>query len=314
MRFQLAARLLLCSILLPAGNLGCKRSRSPTEPAAADPPVPTLGSITVQDLTPEPLRPKDARIEATALEQRARQILEQAGLFAAPSSQDGSGAVAIRVRVEVAIEDVVAGDKGAARAVLRLRIDTRPGGVAPPRWNEDVQAGAETVYAPGETPDRQPLFQKLVARTLEDLLTGYIARQKLWTGDAAAVRNALGADAGELRLEAIRVVGERKLAGEAQRLLALLEHPDEAVRDAALGALVELRERRAVSVLARARSMRDRREMRKILEAISILGGEEAADYLSFIAEGHDDPELRQIAADARRRLERRQGSAPTER
>ena len=89
-------------------------------------------------------------------------------------------------------------------------------------------------------------------------------------------------------------------------LLRLLEHPEESVRDAALGALVELKDRRAVAVLASQRSMRDRREMRKILDAIATLGGNEASEYLSFVAEGHDDPEIRELAAAAKARMQRR--------
>ena len=46
--------------------------------------------------------------------------------------------------------------------------------------------------------------------------------------------------------------------------------------------------------------------MRKIIEAISILGGQEADDYLSFVAATHDDDEIRAEAAAARARLQRR--------
>ena len=60
------------------------------------------------------------------------------------------------------LEDVVAGEKAAARAVLRLRIDTRPSEVAAGHWNEDVQAGAETQYDTAANPDRRELFNKLV--------------------------------------------------------------------------------------------------------------------------------------------------------
>jgi hypothetical protein len=61
-----------------------------------------------------------------------------------------------------------------------------------------------------------------------------------------------------------------------------------------------------VSVLAEQRSMRDKREMRKILDAIALLGGDEAADYLAFVADGHEDAEIRQLASEARKRLARR--------
>src|SRR5206468_7769825 len=53
----------------------------------------------------------------------------------------------------------------------------------------------------------------------------------------------------------------------APTLLKLLDDPDEPTRDAALGALIALGDRRAVSALTRSRSLRDRHEMRKIIEA-----------------------------------------------
>jgi len=84
------------------------------------------------------------------------------------------------------------------------------------------------------------------------------------------------------------------------------------VRDAALGALIAMRDRRAVHELTQSRSLRDRREMRKIIEAISILGGQEADEYLSFVAATHDDDEIRAEAAAARARLQRREAEAGT--
>jgi HEAT repeat protein len=124
------------------------------------------------------------------------------------------------------------------------------------------------------------------------------------------VHAALAADGGELREEAIRVAGQRQLRQEIPQLLKLLNDPDEAPRDAALGALIAMKERRAVTELTKSRSLRDRREMRKILEAVSLLGGQEALDYLSFVAATHDEEEIRTEAAAARARLERREAES----
>ena len=110
--------------------------------------------------------------------------------------------------------------------------------------------------------------------------------------------------------EAIRIAGERQLRDEVPTLLKLLGDDDESVRDAALGALIAMRDRRAVRELTQSRSLRDRREMRKIIEAISILGGQEADEYLSFVAATHDDDEIRTEAAAARARLQRREAEA----
>jgi HEAT repeat protein len=189
-----------------------------------------------------------------------------------------------------------------------LHLETRPQNV-PGALMENLEGAGEETYevqtAKGPAA-REALYEGLIQRVAGDLIDGFAARQRLHQGPESAVREALRADGGELRLEAIRTVGERHLAAEAPRLLTLLEDEDEATRDAALGALIALGDRRAVSVLTRSRSLRDRHELHKIIEAISILGGEEADDYLSFVAGSHDDEEIRAEAAAARARLQRR--------
>jgi HEAT repeat protein len=109
-----------------------------------------------------------------------------------------------------------------------------------------------------------------------------------------------------MRLEAIRVAAARRLLDEVPTLVALLSDDEEAIRDAALGALVELRDPRAVPALTKAKSMKDRREVRKIIDALATLGGQEAADYLSFVADAHEDEEIRTMAKAALLRLRSR--------
>jgi hypothetical protein len=291
-------------LVLGLGVVACKKTPArPQEPPP--PPVPTLGPITIEEAPAGPDRPEGVQLDLKALEGRARETLTRAALFA-PGGGDAGVGPSARVRVQVVLENVTVGEKAAARAVLRVRIDVRPSDSVPRRWHEDVEAGAEVPYRPADTPDRGALFQKLVGRALDDILRTYTGRLKLWTGDSGALTSALNSDAGELRVEAIRAIGERNVTSEAPALLKLLDDQDEVVRDAALGALVEMRDRRAVSVLAQERSMRDRREMRKILDAIALLGGDEAADYLGFVADGHEDPEIRALATAARQRLLRR--------
>ena len=39
------------------------------------------------------------------------------------------------------------------------------------------------------------------------------------------------------------------------------------------------------------------------MDAISLIGGNEARDYLSFVAQSHDDPEIRELARAAAERM-----------
>ena len=59
-------------------------------------------------------------------------------------------------------------------------------------------------------------------RVARDLVDGVAARRRLQEGRRRRVHAALVADGGELREEAIRIVGERQLRDEVPTLLKLL--------------------------------------------------------------------------------------------
>ena len=254
---------------------------------------------------------KTPTLESGPLEQALRERLLATGLFA-------PGGPVARFGARVGTEVVEAGAVGEARAVVGLQLDDgrsdAPDGVSfklEGRGSERYAVPKPTRKDPATpAPDRAAILNRLVLRIAGDLIDGYLARRQLDRGPPAAVHAALQADGGSLRDDAIRVVGERKLRDEVPTLLRLLSDPDERTRDAALGALIALGDRRAVSELTRTRSLRDRHEMRKIIEAIAILGGQEADQYLSFVAATHDDDEIRAAAATARTRMERRENDA----
>jgi hypothetical protein len=269
--------------------------------------TPVLGPVTVADLTGEP--PPGVKIDTDALTKQLEGQLRASGILAPGGGNDAGTVPVARVRVELAVEEVRSEEKGAARARMHFRVDTRPSDLSGAHWNEDVEAGGETVYPLKPAPDLKLAFSKLASRMLGDLTSSYVGRQKLWRAGEKELAVVLTADAGEPAAEAIRVVRERHLKGETDILLKLLSSEDESIRDAALGALVDLHERRAVGEIAKQRSMRDQREMRKILDAIATLGGDEAVDYLSFVADAHEDEEIKAMAKQALERLKRRSGA-----
>ncbi|MBC8133634.1 MAG: hypothetical protein H7X95_11685 [Deltaproteobacteria bacterium] len=294
--------------LAVAGVLGsCRRNKTPARAQR-----PGIGTIEVRDVTGN--RPGGAALDTDALGALIRRTLLTSGLFenapgdaVVPGASSPSSAAVVRVKANIGIEFAEVDQRGVARAGVSLNFDTRPSG-APGAIDDDLSAGGEQLYAVGPTTNHGRLAQQLAERTVTDLLGGFVARGRLATAPPAEIHAEIVADAGRpgLREEAIRAAGVRGLRSEATVLLGLLQHENEAIRDASLGALIALRERRAVTALTRNRSLRDRHEMRKILEAVAILGGEEARDYLSFVAESHDDDEIRKLAADAKARLDRR--------
>jgi hypothetical protein len=238
-------------------------------------------------------------LDRSAIAERVRTRL--LSFFTQAGSDAAAGPVA-RVRVDVANEFVSVPQKTAERVRARLRIEVHPEGPVPSHFREDEQVEAEDTSSPDAA---AASMRRLVDRTLDDLVQAYLDRQRLWIGDPHEVQAALTGPDANLRLEAIRVVAGRQLQDEVPVLLRLLSDEDEVTRDTALGALVQMREKRAVAELTRSRSMRDRREMRKIIDAIATIGGKEAADYLAFVADAHEDEELRKMARAALERLAR---------
>jgi HEAT repeat protein len=321
---------LLIGAVLALGACHRKQSAAPPSAAVATPPRPALGEVILRDSTPASATPPSS-IDFDRLQDELRARLAASGLFTPPDG--GAAGAVVRVRADVALDGAEVEDKGVARAAVRLRFDTRPSD-APGAIEEDLAGEGEQVYpirgkpgaakvrgakgragsessspAPGAQEKRE-LFARLALRVAGDLIDGFASREKLATAPESAIHAALRADGGELQEQAIRVAGERKLRDEVPALLDLLDNPSESVRDAALGALIQIGDRRAVTALTKSRSLHDRREMRKIIEAIATLGGDEALDYLSFVAASHDDEEIRALAAAAKQRLERHQAAA----
>ncbi len=309
----------LACVALSLIAAACHRGAAPAAPPPARPP--SLGTIDVQLASPDP-DDQPPPIDPQVVRGAVRAHLLGTGLFATSPSDGGAG-VQANVVVRVAAETVEVASAGEARARVWFSLTCRPP-EAPGAFSVALEGAGSQRYATrsssspraarrgardaGLGPAPGAVETAVVLQVAGDLIDGFAARRRLHDGPGTAVHAALVADGGELREEAIRAVAERKLGDEAPVLLKLLDDPEERTRDAALGALIALGDRRAVSVLTRSRSLRDRREMRKIIEAVAILGGQEADDYLSFVAASHDDDDIRAAAAAARERMLRRQG------
>jgi hypothetical protein len=278
----------------------CKPHGKPVARVTEEPPA--LGKVEVKPIPAAEVRGRRVTLDPGQLTEKVTEVLEHAGVL----SKAGSGRATMTVVLEA-----LPFTEGSAEAIelgvkLRLRLTVRPEGAAPPRFNDDLAAVGQAPLKDHDGDGAQAAAQRLAERTIEDLLQIYVARQKLWLGDSHAVAAALASSDNDLRVEAVRLVAARQLREQVPRLIQLLDDDEEGVRDAALGALVTLRERSAVKVIAKSRPMRDAREMRKVLDAIATLGGREAQDYLAFVAETHDDEEIRDMAEAALERLTRK--------
>jgi hypothetical protein len=299
--------MVMVALVGQAALAGCHRRRE-GEAGGPPPRVPlTLSSVEVT--TPEPGGAgAGIRLDDGALERIVTEHMLRSGLVLPPAPPGGPDAdvgvppvAAVRVFARVAAELIEVPPRAEVRCTAALRLDTRPSD-APGALADELVGSGEGELGADARVDDGAAAQRIAERTLGDLLDAYLARAHLQIADAGEIHALLAQD-GPLREEAIRQVGLRHLRDEAPRLLELLRDDHEAVRDAALGALLALREPRTVRALTHSRALDDRREMRKILDALAVLGGREALEYLSFVAEGSSDEEIRTMAAEARDRL-----------
>lgn len=274
-----------------------------------------LGAVVVKSTTSVTLGHDELRIDEGKLAVMIEAQLREAGLFTPPAP----GAATATVTLEA--EGFALGSAEAAEigVKIHLRISVHPEGADKGRLGDDEAAIGQAPVAKLDAADGKASLQRLAERTTQDLVGAYVRRQKLWRADDREVDREVGAALAsgdnELRVEALHVIGGRELHGLAAAVLLLLKDDDESVRDAALGALVALKERGAIRALADSHQMKDPREMGKVLDAIGSLGGREAEEYLGFVAETHDDEDIRGMAKEALERLHRREGtSRPTDR
>jgi hypothetical protein len=301
-RSGVATAVLLLAVLGTSTCRGC--SRAPTVVEA-----PALGSVVVRRMSGATVHGTEVALDAARIASKAGAVLEGSGIFSASTKSPVSAHVSIEI-------DVLGEGDGTTPEIgvkVRVKIEILPPKSPAGRYRDDLAAVGQVPLAPASPRDLGGVFQRLAERTLEDLLLGYVARKQLWRADESEIAKALASANNDLRIEAIRVAGGRKMRRQLPSVLRLLADEDEATRDAALGAVVAMGERSAIKALAESHQMRDSYEMGKVIDAVASLGGREAQEYLSFVAETHDDADIRSMAKEALERLEtRREIGTPT--
>ncbi|MCA9673069.1 MAG: HEAT repeat domain-containing protein [Myxococcales bacterium] len=157
------------------------------------------------------------------------------------------------------------------------------------------------VGKPTEADRRKHLLDAL-ARVADDLaFQARLARAK-----PKEIIEALSATTDKARLgAAIEITAVRGVKEAGPALIKLLHHAQEEIADRAIGALVSIRERRAVKPLTRLASFKDTRRLAKVIDAIGTIGGKEARQYLEFVAVGHPDADIKNLAREALVRMKR---------
>ena len=211
-----------------------------------------------------------------------------------PAKMSASPGMVLKVKVDLRWEQ----PQAILRAEVTAQLEPREAAGALLPIERSAQLDKEAVTKLPTEADVRAHLQRALALTVP----AAVAAEQLWLGPPAAIRQAIDSPDADLRDEAIRFCGERKDREALPQLIALLKREDGALRDRSIGALAAIGDPRAVKPLADLAKFGDLRELPKIMEAVSQVGGEEAEAYLEFIAGSHPVPEVQALA---RRALER---------
>ncbi len=303
-------------VLLLAGAAACKR----TAVAAADAPPPDAGPtrevVRIQQISVEAAAWPEgagAPLDDRVLAGRVWEGLSQSADFEAVGrrgSPDGGGGRSeaeplttarrrrAKMRVVYGVEEVAAGLRGTATLTLDWSDDLE----APELWSAVACEGGPPKDKKHFDGPAAALVECAVERAAHDL----VEKEQLRHAELPALLAAVDDPEPEIRQVAYAAIGDRHLAGALPHLVEQLRSPDELVRDGAIGALVALRDRRAVKPLTQLAEFKDLDLMRRIIDAVGAIGGDEAHDYLELVATGHEVPIIRELAQQALARLERK--------
>jgi hypothetical protein len=287
------ARALLSLLLVLALMSGCKPKVAPP------PPPPRIVEVRVIDRTPGGSPLSTDAIAARA----AKAIAESSGLPVADGGVPPTSAFRLRIEVRVQPGEDPEQKKPMMRALVTVKLSPQDGQALLSYDQTAVAEGSIDAKGDGGVP---AAAQSLAERAVLDVVKGVGARVKLASADAAALGTALDGADDELRLEALRVAGERRERTVVPAVIRLLKNEDRDVRDRAVGTLASIGDARAVRPLTEVARFRDLGDLPMVLDALATIGGDEARAYLEFVSSGHENGEIRELAKKSLGSLDRR--------
>lgn len=248
-------------------------------------------------------------LQGEELRQAAQEALRASGGFAvAGREQPGSGP---RCRATVALLDArlatrrpPEGPPESAVTRMEVALELRVEPAEGDGFGEAVRWGEP---ARGAEPPAQVLRRAVAGaagRAAAAVAMGFAEMRKR---DAEVIRDL---DSGDPRLRdyAVRVLADRRNPAAVPRLVARLKDPDPEVVERAVGALGQIRDRRAVVPLIELTYRREPPFVAQLARIIGDIGGPEAEAFLATLASGHADAGVRRAAREALADLRRSRG------
>lgn len=282
----------------------------------------------------------EAALNEEALQAAARRGLQRAGINYAATGEGQPGDFKLRLElllqraptqtgVEAPPLRVLCAGQLRARAGSALTSDEQPTKQPAPEL-----ARLSHVVAVERAPkagEGEAAWSELAQRVTEET-AATLGEQLRLLGQPASALIQVAGDRGRdesVRGIAVQLLGLRKERSAVPILVALIKEKEKepgkekaptgkparppvtepgALRDLAIGALVEIGDPSAVRPLLDVMQLGDRVEVGKLLEAVAALGGDEARRFLEFVSVSHSDEKVRAEAKTALGHLTKRHG------
>ena len=149
--------------------------------------------------------------------------------------------------------------------------------------------------------DHKALLQTMVENSLDSVAETLAARERLRRAPHEELLSVLSVGAKEagLKIWALQLAADRGLGEAVPSAIEALSSSDKNVRAAATSALVSLGDERAVPALTDNVDFKDYEQLRVIMEAVSAIGGDDASEFLEFVAGGHPSDDIKERARES---------------
>ncbi len=313
----------LAALCLALGGDGCKRAT----PAASAPPL-AVRVVRVQVEQGEDWAGLGAQaLSAAELAEAARAGLTRAGVQVEPAPQKPEPGdftlqmelVLKRVTPKAGTADagherlraLAAGQLRARAGASALDYDSAVAAQKAPELARLQHVGVVERPLSGEKDADTAAWGQLARRAINESAHTLGEQLQLLGSPSTRLLTVIadGKAESDVRGIAAQLLALRREQAAVPALIALIKEKELApgLRDQAIGALVELGDRRAVRPLLDTARFNDEVEMGKVVEAVAALGGEEARSYLQFVAASHSDRRIKSEAQAALTHLQQRE-------
>jgi HEAT repeat protein len=173
---------------------------------------------------------------------------------------------------------------------------------------EITEVGVGRVPAPGSGRTPAAAWRAAFSAAVADASSGVRRALAAEGKPTQELIRELEAEDAAIRVQAIRVLGDRRSREAVPALIARLREPDVRVAERAAGALAQIGDPRAVApIIDFTHRLEDGPYAPRYARIIGDIGGSEARGYLMTIESGHGDPRIRQAAREALADLEVRE-------